>query len=503
MMQKISRGAARGLAIGPVVVLATACAAGTPAPATSPQARTVVDRAVMPAEGPTPSYDFPDVKRRRLSNGLELWIVERPGVPLVNLSLVVGAGAVADPDDRPGLASLTAAMMTEGTTTRTAAQIADEIDFLPANLSATAVQEFATVSLGTLARNLEPALAVFADIIVNPSFPDSEWRRVRDQRLVSLRQSRDQPTTIATQEFGRRLYGPAHPLGRPIQGTTASVSSTTARALADFHRMHYRPNNANLIVVGDVDADRVTAQLERAFAGWASQSISEARQVTDPEPQGGSRLYLIDRPGAAQSEIRIGHVGVARTHRDYFPLLVMNTLLGGQFTSRINLNLREDKGYTYGARSAFTMGRIAGPFTASAGVETSVTRESIVEFMRELTEIRSQRPATDAEVDFARTSIIRREPLTLETNQQIASRVQDLILYGLPLDYFDEFGRRLAAVTTSDVNRVAREYLQPDRMAIVVVGDRARIEAQLRQLPYPVEVVVVEIDTEEATQQGR
>jgi zinc protease len=183
---------------------------------------------------------------------------------------------------------------------------------------------------------------------------------------------------------------------------------------------------------------------------------------------------------------------VPRVHRDYFPLLVMNSLLGGQFSSRINLNLREDKGYTYGARSAFQMGRVAGPFVASAGVQTAVTRESIVEFMRELEEIRGVRPATPEEVEFARVSIIRREPLTLETNAQIASRIQDLILYDLPLDYFDHYNRHLAAVTVDDVNRVAREYLHPDRFAIVVVGDRAAVEGPLRELPYPVDVVVVE-----------
>jgi zinc protease len=484
------------------LIAAPACAptaqVGTAAP--PPQVSATLDRTVMPAEGPAPSYDFPEVKRRRLSNGLELWIVERPGAPLVNLSLLVEAGAVADPGSRPGIASLTAAMLTEGTSARTPAEIAEELDFLPASLAATAAQEYAAVTLGTLARNLEPALAIFADVVSNPSFPDAEWQRVRNQRIISLRQSRDEPTTIATQEFGRRVYGAEHPLGRPIQGTIASVGATTSDELRDFHRTWYRPDNSNLIVVGDVQTDAIVAQLERAFSGWRARGTSPAGlQMADPQPQPGARIFLIDRPGAAQSQIRIGHVGVARTHRDYFPLLVMNSLLGGQFTSRINLNLREDKGYTYGARSAFTMGRLAGPFTASAGVETSVTKASVVEFMKEIAEIRGTRPATDAEVEFARTSIIRREPLTLETNQQIAGRVQDLILFGLPLDYFDEYNRRVAAVTTADVNRVAREYLHPDRVAIVVVGDRAKLEHQLRELSYPVEVVVVETDPTEVT----
>jgi zinc protease len=468
-------------ALGAAVLLA-GCAAGV-AP---------LDRSVPPVSGPDPSYDFPDVQRRTLSNGLQVWLVERPGAPLVNVQLLAAAGAVRDPADHPGLASLTAAMMNEGTASRTAEQLADELGFLAANLNAGAGQEVAFVNLSMLNRNFGPALEIFADVIVNAAFPESAWPRVRDQRLASLLQSLDQPATIATEEFQRRLFGASHPLGRPVNGTPASVRAATPAALREFHARYYRPDNAHLIVVGDVRADDVVQRLESAFAGWAPAGSRPWDPPADPAPQPATRVFLVDKPGAAQSQIRIGHVGVPRVHRDYFPLLVMNSILGGQFTSRINLNLREDKGYTYGARSQFQMGRIAGPFVASAGVQTAVTKESVVEFMRELEEIRGARPVTREELEFARTSIIRREPLTLETNAQIASRIQDLILYGLPDDYFDEYNRHVAAVTLEDVNRVAREYLHPDRLAIVVVGDRSAVEEGLRQLPYPVEVVVVE-----------
>jgi zinc protease len=470
------------LAVLGAAALAAGCAAST-AP---------LDRSMVPAAGPDPAYDFPDVQRRTLSSGLQVWLVERPGAPLVTAQLIAGAGAVRDPLDHPGLASLTAAMMNEGTARRTAEQLADELGFLAANLNAGAGQEVAFVSLSVLERNFEPALDVFADVIVNAAFPESAWPRVRDQRLASLLQQRDQPTTLATEEFARRLFGAGHPLGRPVSGTPASVRATTTDDLRTFHRGFFRPDNAHLIVVGDMSADVAMASLERAFAGWTPGGVEPWQVPPAPAPQAATRVYLVDKPGAAQSQIRIGHVGIPRVHRDYYPLLVLNTILGGQFTSRINLNLREDKGYSYGARSAFQMGRIAGPFVASAGVETAVTRESVVEFMRELEEIRGARPVTAEELDFARASIVRREPLTLETNAQIAGRIQDLILYGLPDDYFDEYNRRVAAVTLADVNRVAREYLQPDRFAIVVVGDRAVVEAALRQLPYPVEVVAVE-----------
>ncbi|MEX2584519.1 MAG: pitrilysin family protein [Gemmatimonadota bacterium] len=451
-----------------------------------------LDRSVMPAPGPTPEVDFPEVERRTLSNGLSVWVVERPDVPLVTVQLLLNAGSVTDPAPLAGRASLTAAMLTEGTTTRTATEIAEEVDFLAADLVAGVGRETAVVTLGTLSSNLAPALDLFADVIVNPAFREEDWARVQDQRLVSLLQSLDQPTTIASQEFDRILYSEDHPYGRVIQGKPETVRSISPADLREQHATYYRPGDAHLIAVGDVDVDALVRDLERVFSGWTGTPPGRPAPPADPADQASTRIFLIDMPGAAQSEIRIGHVGVERAHRDYFPLLVLNAILGGQFSSRINLNLREDKGYTYGASSRFQMGRIAGPFVASAGVQTAVTRESIVEFMRELEEIRDERPATDAELDFARVSIIRGEPLTLQTNAQIASRIQDLILYDLPLDYFDEYTQRIAEVTTADVNRVAREQLSPGRFAIVVVGDRATVEPPLRTLPYPLEIITIE-----------
>ncbi|HEY0155227.1 MAG TPA: pitrilysin family protein [Longimicrobium sp.] len=461
------------------IAFATGCAPG-PQP---------LNRSVMPAAAPDPAFDFPHVRRHTLSNGLRVWLVERPRAPNVTAQLIVHAGALADPADMPGLASMTVAMLNEGTAARSAERLSDEMGFLPAWVFGVAEQEAASISVNVLPRNFDPALELLADVVANATFPDSAWPRVQGQRLASLLQSGAQAYVLATQQLQRILYGEAHPLGRPATGTPESIRAATPAALRAFHRRHYRPGNSHLIVVGNISPTRTLAQVERVFGRWDRGGQGEPAAPADPAPLQGTRVYLVDKPGAPQSEIRIGHAGVPRAHRDYFPLLVMNTILGGQHSSRINLNLRESKGYSYGARSAFQMGRLAGPFAASAGVETRVTREAIVELMREMEDIRGARPVTQEELDLARTSIIRREPLTLETNTQIASRIRDIVLYGLPVDYFDDYNKRVAAVTRDDVNRVAREYLQPSRAAIVVVGDRTAIEGPLRELPYPVEVV--------------
>jgi zinc protease len=471
--------------------LLAACAPSSRVEVAPPASTPTLDRSAIPAPAATPAVDFPEIERRTLANGLPVLIVERQDLPLVVMQLVVNTGSTAEPKGRAGLASLTAAMLDEGTTKRSALQIADEIDFLGANLSTGAGYDASYVILNTLRRNLEPALDVFADIVTQPAFPTREIARVRNERLTSILEELDRPTVVAEQQFATRIYGPNHPYGWPTQGTAVTVPGINGSQIREFYRTYYRPNNAHLIVVGNVSAAEIMPMLERALGGWQQAPVPAVSEPAAPAPQAGTRVYLIDKPGAAQSEIRIGHLGVPRSSEDYFPLLVMNSILGGQFSSRINLNLREDKGYTYGARSSFSMRRQAGPFVASAGVQTPSTKESVVEFMKELEGIRGAIPITDEEVEFAKAGIVLAEPRRQETNEQVAGRVQELVLYDLPLDYFDTYTQRVQAVTRTDVERVAREYLNPEQFAIVVVGDRSTVEAGLRELPYPVEVVAL------------
>lgn len=476
-----------------VFVLLGGCAAAS----SSPQgggltAAAEIDRTVPPTPGDDPVVDMPPIERRTLSNGLEVWLIEKPGVPLVTMQLLVRAGVVAEPEGQSGIALLTAAMLDEGTESRTALELADELEFLAATLGAGASYDASFVELSTLSRTFQQALDLFADVIVRPIFPEREYERVRRERLTALIQAADQPASLAAEHFGRLLYGTAHPYGRLPEGTSASLTEMTRADVEAFYETFYRPANSTLLVVGDVTASELFPQLESAFAGWTGGAAVTAALPSVPEPQADSRIFLVDKPGAAQSVIRIGHVAVPRNHPDYFPLLVMNHVLGGVFSSRLNLNLREEKGYTYGAQTGFPARLGNGPFIATASVQTAVTKESVVEFMRELEEIRGARPATEEEVAFAKANLSRGEPFAMETQAQLLGRLQNIALYGLPADYYDSFVQQVNAVTTQDVNRVARQYLDPERFAIVVVGDRAAVEGGLRELSYPIDIVAID-----------
>ncbi|HKY60957.1 MAG TPA: pitrilysin family protein, partial [Gemmatimonadota bacterium] len=387
-------------------------------------------------------------------------------------------------------AAMTAAMLDEGAAGRSALELADEVDVLGADLSTGAGEHTASVSLHVPVTRLEPALAVMADVVLRPDFPAAELDRQRIDRLTEILQWRDEPAAIAGVEFDRTLYGASHPYGVPNVGTAASLAAMTVGDLQAFHDRHYRPGGATLVVVGDVTGEAVLPLLERAFGGWqgSAQALPEEPPV---EQVAERRILLVDKPGAEQSEIRIGRIGAARLTDDYFPLVVMNTILGGSFTSRLNQNLREDKGYSYGAFSGFAFRPWRGPFLAAAAVQTEVTAEALTEFVRELRRI-LERVAED-ELERARNYVALGFPSTFQTVAGTAGALGELALYDLPDDYFDRYIERVLAVTAEDVQRVAAEYLDPDRVAIVVVGDLERIEAPVRALGLgPVETLSVE-----------
>jgi zinc protease len=439
-----------------------------------------LDRTKVPALGAPAPLAPPPMQVQTLSNGLKLAVVEMHEVPVVDVTLLVGAGAARDPRELPGLATFTANMLDEGAGGRDALAIAEQAEFVGAELSAAAALEKAQVRLHVPKRNLAEALDLMADVALHPAFADSEIARQRELRKNAILQLRDQPTAIAPVAFHAIVFGPDHPYGHPSGGTEASTAALDREKIVRFYETLYRPGNAQLLVVGDITPSEARALIEPRFGAWASAEVPAA-PVAEPAPAGKRTFYLVDKPGAAQSVIQIGHVGVPRSTPDYFALRVLNTILGGSFTSRLNQNLRETHGYTYGARSSYDMYRLAGPFRAGASVVTAKTDSSLIEFFKELRAIRDVR-VPQIELDKAKAYIALGLPQEFETTQGATAMYLDLLANDLPLDYYSGFIAKLNAVTADDVQRVARSRMDPDHFAIVVVGDRQTIEGGIRAL---------------------
>ena len=435
-----------------------------------------------------PGVDLPEPQRMRLPSGLTVMYVRQAELPVVSAVLVTrGAGSADEPAEISGLASFTANMLDEGAAGMDALALADALDLLGASLSTGSGTDAAQTNLYVLRQNFPRALQLMADVVIRPDFPEREVNRLRDERLTALARARDEATTIATNAFASLVYGAQHPYGRyPVAESTRGLDRARVQA---FHASRYRPENSTLILVGDVDPAAMQPMVAQAFGGWTAQGA--AVQLAEPPRAptiGRTTVYLIDKPGAAQSEIRIGHPGVARSNPDYFPLLVMNTMLGGTFTSRLNTNLRETHGWAYGARSSFQFSRGEGPFTAASGVQTNATDSALVEFFRELNRIRTE-PVTAEELQKIKNFVGLRLPGQLETTQDIAGQLANLETYGLDASFYDDYVQRVMAVTAEDVRRVANQYVRPENSVVVIVGDRATVEAGIRAANVgPVEI---------------
>ncbi|MDQ5870918.1 MAG: insulinase family protein [Acidobacteriota bacterium] len=448
------------------------------------------DRSKPPALGPVRALKLPPIQKLRLGNGLPVLLVESHEVPVVQVNVVVRAGAGADPVGKPGLASLAADMLDEGAGSASALQISDEVDFLGAELEAVAGWDATRVGLHVPVKRLERALAILADVVQRPTFPAAELDRLRKERLTELLQARDEPSAIASVALARALYGKDHRYGTITMGTDASVRRFSRDDLTSFHGRAFRPNNAAVVVVGDVTAAGIQPLLEKAFGGWKAEgtfasSVPAAPQVSNRE------IWIVDRPDSAQSEIRIGRIGPPRSTADYYPLLVTNTILGGSFTSRLMQNLREQHGYAYGARSSFDYRLSTGPFVAAAAVQTDKTGPSLTEFFKELDAI--GKTVTEAEVTKAKNYVALSFPSEVETTGDLAAKLQEQFVYGLADGWLDQFVSRVQAVTLADVRRVASQYIEPGKVAVVVVGDRKKIEAEVKALNLgPVKVLSVD-----------
>ena len=449
------------------------------------------DRSHPPQPGPPAALHLPAIQKAKLSNGLPVWVVELHDVPVAQVNLVVFSGTANDPPGKYGVASLASALLEEGAGSRSALQIADAIDYLGADLGTTTTSDQSAVRLHVPVARLADALPIMADVALRPTFPKDELERQRQQRLTSLLQGRDDPPTISSVAFSRILYGKGHRYGTPQMGTAENIKTFTSDDLRGFYTSAFRPEHAVLLAVGDITADKAMPLFEKNFGAWKASGAAAAEKLPAVEEPPARQIYLIDKPGAPQSQIRIGRIGVPRSTPDFFPIQVMNTVLGGSFTSRLNNNLREVHGYTYGANSTFDMRMGAGPFYAAAGVQTDKTAEALKEFFNELNAILKPVPAE--ELARAKNYVSLRFPSAFETTGDISRRLEDALVFHLPEDYFATYVQNIQAVTGAGVQRVAQKYIKPDHLAVVVVGDLKVIEPGVRALNLgPIMVMTID-----------
>ena len=441
------------------------------------------DRTKLPSLGPEHPFRFPEIHRTTLANGLLVCTVEHHQVPLVSVLAMVPVGASADPPDRPGLAAITGDMLDEGSGDRSALDVHEDLGRIGAQLDLDVGHDATVLGLTTLERYLDRGLDLMRDMLIRPRFEQREFDRMRDQRLNRLLQLKDMPPALADRAFTQILYR-NHPYGHLPIGSEGPLRGLMIRDITAFHRRAFVPSRTTVIAVGDASHQALTAAVARAFEGWkaeATEPVADPETFAAPAPP-ATRLALVHRGGAAQSELRIGHVALARRSPDYHAALVANMILGGQFVSRINMNLRENKGYTYGARTSFEFRRAPGPFVLHASVQADATADALREAIGEIGAIRGERPVTRQELELGRASLTRGYPRSFETADQVARAAAQLALYGLPDDYFTAFVPRVLALSEDDVTAVAAKHIDPSRLLTVVVGDRDKVLPSLKAL---------------------
>lgn len=455
------------------------------------------DRSRLPEVGADPAFRFPQIARHTLATGLPVRTVEHHGAPIITFVLQVDAGSGADPADKEGLAAVVADMADEGTGSMNALDISEALARIGAEYDVDVGADVITFGLTTLTRFAGRGAALLANMVASPSLRADDFQRVRQLRLERLRQLKDLAPAAAERAFLRLMYD-GHPYGHLAIGHDAALRRVSLEDVAAFHQRLFRPSRATLIVAGALPHDQLLVAAANAFGGWADDGHPDAAPAAASEMQPSARLRprlaIVPREGSAQSELRIGHLAARRNTPDYHALLVMNAALGGQFVSRVNLKLREEKGFTYGARTGFDWRRGLAPFSLQASVQTAATAEAIRDSLAEIEAIRGARPVSEQELTLARASLTRGYPRNFETAQQVARSVAQLALYDLPDTYFEEFVPKVNAVTAAAITTVAARYLDPTRLTTLVVGDNSAIAESLRTLELgEPEIIALEV----------
>ena len=438
-----------------------------------------LDRSKEPAPGAIRDYEFPAVHSRTLDNGVRSVICRAGDIPLITAHVIIDAGAAAEPAARCGVAYLTANVLEGGTTTRSGTELAWNLEELGLELSSWATWDATHVRVTATTDRIEPALALLADVIRNPAFPTAEVERLREEQLAEIMQRRTDPRAFADDTIGRFVYDGESTYRRNVHGGASVVAALDDADVRAFHQARYQPDTVAVVLAGDVDEARGHSLVASAFGDWRGRSAAPAPFVLMPA-DAPTTIHVLDRPGSVQSEVRVAHVGVARKHPEHFTLTVLNALFGGAFTSRLNLNLREKNGFTYGVRSAFAARREPGPFMISTACGTDVTGRALEESFVELNKLLAE-GITDEEVVNARDYLAGVFPLQLQSTEELAAKISEIVVFDLPDDYFQHYRRRILDVHRDAVEKAARTFIHPDRMAIAIVGDASKLQVDLEK----------------------
>ena len=451
-------------------------------------AAAAIDRSIMPPPEAEPVFTPPLPSRDRLPNGMGVTVVEQRGMPIVAFGVLLDAGASGDPDGLPGLAGLIAGMLPEGAAGKSSQQIANDFEFIGARLSVDSRREYTLVSTETLSKHWDRGLEMLGEIVLSPDFPEHELERVRREHLTDLRRGKDEPNVIAEQLMPGLVYPKGSGYAHPIAGTESSTQAAARDDLLGQFRRDYRPGNARLLVVGDIDREEVMRRAAAVFGAWSADAPSAPGDAGPSLPSlfRDTAIYLVDRPGAPQSVIRAVHSLIPRRHPDYFALLLANYAFGGQFSARLNQNLRQDKGYSYGYQSYVQWYRCPSLLVAGGSVQSNATKESVYETLKEFNEVHSGRPITAEELGNAKDGLMRAYPASFERPASVLGQLVSLEQFGLPGDYFRTVRPSVEAVTLDGVHHAANTHIRPASLQILVVGDRANVEAPLRELGLPI-----------------
>lgn len=441
-----------------------------------------VDRSTLPVPGPDRPFHFPRIVKRTLANGLELRAVRHTSVPVASMVLLVPGGSALDPGDSFGLVSMTAGLLDEGSRGQSALEIADRLARIGGEFDLDAGLDSVVVGLTTLDRFFESGLQLIREIVTEPNLANDDFNRIRNLRLERLRQMKDHAAALADRAFARAIYQ-SHPYGHLSLGSEEAITAMSLDSVRALHAALFVPSGSTLVVVGDRSETELLDRAAAVFDSWRAAAsplvLDREAPLVDPPAMPAVSLGVVPRPGSAQSELRIGHACARRSTPDYHAMLILNTILGGDFVSRLNTNLREKKGYTYGVRTGFNLRRGVGPFVMQTSVGTDVTGPAITEALSEIRDIRDERPATREEVAAAFATLSKGYPRGFETAGQVARSVAQLALHSLPDTYFEEFVPRLAQVSPEMVTAAARKYLDPGKLTTMIVGDLDKIQASL------------------------